>query len=274
MTRRGFSRKRMQALGHEERKSTGRLMTGRCYMASIFRAFRAFRGFPDSWYRIQDHERHESHERKKLPIAAWVLVTLAVAASLLPGAAGWLQFDRLAIANGELWRLVSAHFVHWSGEHLFWDVLALGMLGWLCEREGPMRFLACLAVSAVAIPAILWFAEPGMATYRGLSGLDSALFAMLAGRIITEASVERDWTRLSLAGLVTFGFAAKVGFELVTGATLFVDSAAAGMTPIPLAHVAGGLVGLLFGVNQGGVGCPARWPVPFCETRKVIRSTN
>src|SRR5262249_40581548 len=141
------------------------------------------------------------------------LVALAVAASLLPGAAAWLQYDRVAISDGELWRVVTGHFVHWSGEHLFWDVLALGVLGWLCEQEAPRRFLACLAVSAVAIPAILWFAEPRMAAYRGLSGLDSALFAMLAGTIITESFVERDWTRLCLAGLVSIGFAAKIGFE-------------------------------------------------------------
>jgi rhomboid family GlyGly-CTERM serine protease len=187
-------------------------------------------------------------EKRPLPVASCLLTAFAVAASLLPGAAGWLQFDRVAIIGGEFWRVVTAHFVHWSGEHLFWDVFALGVLGWLCEREGSMRFLACLAVSAVIIPTTLWFAEPAMATYRGLSGLDSALFAMLAGRIITEAFADRDWMRLSLAGLFSIGFAAKVGFELVTGTTLFVDSTAAGMTPVPVAHVVGGLVGLLFGL--------------------------
>jgi len=42
---------------------------------------------------------------------------------------------------------------------------------------------------------------------------------------------------------VAVGFVAKLVFELATGGTLFVDSPAAGMVPVPLAHVAGGLVG-------------------------------
>lgn len=185
----------------------------------------------------------------RLPGVSLLLVAFAVTVSLVPGVATWMQYDRLAVADGALWRLMTSHFVHWSAEHLFWDVLALGVLGWFCERESAGRFLQCVVVSAVLIPAILWFAEPDMATYRGLSGIDSALFGMLATRIIREAAVEQDWSRLGAAGLVALGFAAKVGFELVTGSTLFVDSSAAGMTPVPLAHIVGGLVGLFCGLT-------------------------
>jgi rhomboid family GlyGly-CTERM serine protease len=184
---------------------------------------------------------------RQLPLASPVLVAFAVAASLIPDAAGWLQYDRLAIADGQWWRIVTGHFVHWSGEHLFWDALALGVLGWLCERERAGRFVQCAALSVVFISAILWIAEPGMATYRGLSGIDSALFVMLAAQIMRDAIARRDWPQVGLAGVVALGFAAKVGFELATGATLFVDSTAAEMTPVPLAHVAGGLAGLVCG---------------------------
>jgi rhomboid family GlyGly-CTERM serine protease len=189
---------------------------------------------------------------RPLPGASLILVAFAVAVSVLPGAADCLQYDRLAIADGALWRIVTAHFVHWSGEHLIWDGLALGVLGWLCEREGAGRFLACVAVSAITISAILWFSEPGMATYRGLSGIDSALFAMLATRILCDAAAERDWLRIGLTGLVAVGFAAKVGFEMASGATLFVDSLSAGMTPVPLAHVVGGAIGLFLGLRVPG----------------------
>jgi len=181
---------------------------------------------------------------RRLPGASLLLVTIAAAVSLLPGVAECLQYDRLAVAQGALWRLVTSHFVHWSGEHLFWDVLALGLLGWMCERESAGWFLACVAVSAALIPLILWIAEPQMMTYRGLSGIDSALFAMLAVRIGQRAVTDKDRLRLGLTGVVAVGFAAKVAYELVTGDTLFVDSSAAGMTPMPLAHVVGGLVGM------------------------------
>lgn len=185
-----------------------------------------------------------SSTARRFPSASLLLVAFAVAASLLPGLAAWLQYDRLAIARGELWRLLTCHFVHWSGEHLFWDVLALGVLGWLCEQKSVERFVCCVTISAALIPLGLWIAEPGMATYRGLSGIDSALFAMLAARILLDATAQKDWWGLGLAVIVSVGFAAKVHFELSTGATLFVDSADAGMTPVPLAHVIGGIVGL------------------------------
>jgi len=171
-------------------------------------------------------------------------VAFAVAASLLPGVAEWLQYDRPAVAQGGSWRLMTSHFVHWSGEHLFWDVLALGLLGWMCERESPSRFLACVAVSAVLIPLSLSIAEPQMTTYRGLSGIDSALFAMLAVRVSRQAVTDRDWLRFSLIVTVSACFAAKITYELMTGGTLFVDSSAGVMTPMPLAHVVGGLVGV------------------------------
>jgi rhomboid family GlyGly-CTERM serine protease len=176
------------------------------------------------------------------------LVILAVAVSVLPGFAGSLQYDRDAIARGEVWRLVTSHFTHWSGDHFFWDTLAFAVLGWQCERNGLGSFLRCVGVSAFLIPLTLWFALPQMATYRGLSGIDSALFALLATRVVREAASDKNWLKLGVAGIVSVGFASKIGFELSTGTTLFVDSAATGLIPVPLAHVVGGIVGIACGL--------------------------
>jgi len=185
---------------------------------------------------------------RPVPIATLVLVTVAIMVSLVPGAATCLQYDRLAVAHGAIWRLFTSHFVHWSMEHLFWDALALGALGWMCEREGVARLLATVAAAALTIPLALSFFQPQMTTYRGLSGIDSALFALLAALIARQVIREKDWSRLGMAMLVSIGFAAKIGFEVSTGGTLFVDSSAAGMTPVPLAHVIGGVIGLAFGL--------------------------
>jgi rhomboid family GlyGly-CTERM serine protease len=188
---------------------------------------------------------------KRLPVASLLFVGFALTVDVVPGLAHWLQYDRHAVASGEVWRLFTSHFVHWSGNHLFWDTLALGVLGLLCERDRLLPFLACVAISAVLIPLMLCFAAPQMTTYRGLSGIDSALFALLAVRTGRQSLFEQDWLKLGLACIVAAGFATKVGFEFLTGATLFVDSAAAGMTPAPLAHVVGSLVGIGCGVCDG-----------------------
>jgi rhomboid family GlyGly-CTERM serine protease len=194
---------------------------------------------------MQRHSPLALNLPQRLPGATLLLVALAATVSLLPGAAAWLQYDRAAIGHGAVWRLLTSHFVHWSGDHLFWDGLALGALGWMCERECVPRLWPTIGLAATLIPLTLWIAEPQMVTYRGLSGIDSALFALLAVHLSRTAYAARDWSRFGLIALVTAGFAAKIGFEIATGATVFVDSSAAGMTPVPLAHVAGGFVGVI-----------------------------
>jgi rhomboid family GlyGly-CTERM serine protease len=185
---------------------------------------------------------------RRLPVASLLFVVLAAALYALPGSADWLQYDRTAILHGEVWRLLTGHLVHWSGNQLFWDGLALGFLGWLCERVSVASFLRCFVLSAFSISLTLWFAAPWMATYRGLSGIDSALFALVAVRLAREAFVDRQWFKLGLVGIVAGGFVLKLGYEFASGSTLFVDSSAGGMTPVPLAHVVGALVGIACGL--------------------------
>jgi rhomboid family GlyGly-CTERM serine protease len=200
---------------------------------------------------------HVERAARRLPVASLLLVLLAGALYAVPGAAEWLQYDRTALAHGEWWRVLTGHLVHWSGDQLFWDGLALGFLGWLCERESVASFLRCIFLSAFLISLTLWFAAPGMATYRGLSGIDSALFALFAVRLGREAFHDRQWIKLTLVGIVAGGFALKLGYEFTSGATLFVDSSAGGMIPVPLAHVVGALVGLVCGLLiRGGFSTP------------------
>src|SRR5262249_26428433 len=98
--------------------------------------------------------------------------------------------------------------------------------------------------SAVAISAALWIGAPGISQYRGLSGIDSALFVLAALMLLNQLrqTERRLGASLVVAGLI--GFVAKVGFEFATGITLFVDSSAAAFQPLPSVHLVGGLVGL------------------------------
>jgi hypothetical protein len=51
-------------------------------------------------------------------------------------------------------------------------------------------------------------------------------------------------------GLAITAFAAKLLYETTTGATLFVNSPAAGFVPLPLVHLVGGCVGLVVGLAE------------------------
>jgi rhomboid family GlyGly-CTERM serine protease len=170
----------------------------------------------------------------------WLTVAVACAVvvlHLLPSAAAWLQFDRTALAGGELWRLLTGHLVHFGGNHLAWDVAVFVALGFACERQSRTRCVLALAFAAATITPAVWLVQPQFTLYRGLSGLDCALFGLLAASLLRY---RRPFaTALGLIALA--GFAAKCLFELTTAQTVF--AAGTGYAPVPLAH----LVGLLAG---------------------------
>jgi len=160
-------------------------------------------------------------------LIAVILTLLAVGATFFDGEG--LELHR----NAEVWRFVTCHFTHWSYEQLAWDALAFLLLAWVCERRNRVAFHATLLASAIVIPlAVLAFA-PNVIAYRGLSGLDSALFAML----IIEARRSR------IAMLCGIAFVAKIVFELTTGSLVFVTHMGEGVAPVPIAHIAGAIVG-------------------------------
>jgi rhomboid family GlyGly-CTERM serine protease len=155
------------------------------------------------------------------------IAAATLAAALLPGA--WLELTR----DPEPWRMVTGHLVHWNHEHLLWDLLAFIALGIACERRHRAAFHATLTASAMVIPIAVWVFAPGIAAYRGLSGIDSALFVLLL-------LLYRSPITLVLGG----AFLAKIGFELVTASAVFAGDLG-GAVPVPVAHLAGAAAALL-----------------------------
>ncbi len=195
------------------------------------------------------------HLPREFPVLSIGLATLALTLSIVPGAAEALQFDRTAIGAGAWWRLISGHFVHWTGDHLAWDLAAFLLIGSLMERVSRRLLLATLALATVIISTQVWFLEPAFVTYRGLSGLDSALFMALVVDQVAVAARRRAWT-MAVGPIIAFaGLSAKFAFEAVTGQAVFVASGAA-FVPVPSAHVAGALAGAiaaLVGVARSSV---------------------
>ena len=158
------------------------------------------------------------------------------------------QYDRGAILSGQWWRLVTGHLTHWSLDHLFWDVIVFAVLGALNERRDRAAFLRCTVGAAVLISAGLWLVRPDVTHYRGLSGIDSALFVMTATAACADSLVAGRRRTAALAALALALFAVKVLWELATGSALFVDASAAGFETIPLAHAFGAAAGALVGL--------------------------
>ena len=90
----------------------------------------------------------------------------------------WLEFDRQAILQGQLWRLITGNLVHWSVEHFLLDVGPFLIVGLLYERPVRRQYPWFLLGSALAIGASVLVFLPAVETYRGLSGVDSGQFAL------------------------------------------------------------------------------------------------
>lgn len=181
--------------------------------------------------------------KHRLPVLTLAIAALAILAQLSPAVTAALEFSRAAIAQGEWWRFVTTHLTHFDANHLGWDAAVFLLLGAVCERESRQRFIAGLALASVGISAAVWFWQPHFELYRGLSGLDCALFGLFAGSLLRKS--ERAAKLLGALGLA--GVVAKCGAELAIGATLFATGS--GYAPVPLAHVVGAIAGVWVAVG-------------------------
>ncbi len=204
---------------------------------------------------VESRSQGQSSSPVKWPYGARISVTLClvlftITVAIVPGVSTALQFDRHASIGGAWWQFLSGHFVHWNIEHLFWDLTMFAMLGCFCEKRSRQRFVVALLLAGLAIPIALWTWLPDLQTYRGLSGLDTALFTLLTAGLLREHWRGRRWAWVLAIGGLLMGLATKIAFELATGTTLFVDAAAANFQPVPLAHVVGGVIGLAVGLTD------------------------
>jgi rhomboid family GlyGly-CTERM serine protease len=195
---------------------------------------------------------------KRLPLFTSALAALAVFAHVSPDITSALQFSQHAVAQGQLWRLFTAHFTHFGASHLGWDLAVFVAFGAWVETTCRTAFLRIVLVSAPAVSLVLWAFQPEVIVYRGLSGIDSALFAFVVSQLIQRAWRHRDHPVLALAGLALGGFAIKIFLELFRPSPVFVSDSS--FAPSPLAHAVGALVGLALAFREAGQRCapPAR----------------
>lgn len=171
------------------------------------------------------------------------IVALAGAAMLSPELTAAWELNREAVAAGQWWRLFTGHLTHWNLDHLLWDAATFFALGVLCMQRSATRTIACLLASSVAISVTVLGFHSELSTYRGLSGLDTALFTLAATITWRDARRESDRAMAAVAKWALGSLLAKTVYELATGDTLFVDSAQAGFVPLASAHAAGAAVG-------------------------------
>ena len=167
---------------------------------------------------------------------AALLGCLALLAALACGGPSWtdaLRYERGAIAHGEWWRLLSAHWVHLGAAHLLADAAGLVLLWALYARElSPAGWWWVLGCATAAIDAGLWWGEPAVQWYVGISGLLHGAWAAGAAAAVLRGQ-RQGWIMLA-------ALAVKLILEQRAGGSLFM----AGFPVVTMAHVYGALGGM------------------------------
>jgi rhomboid family GlyGly-CTERM serine protease len=175
----------------------------------------------------------------QIPCVALVLGLAAVIVACVPTAAVALEYRR----GGEVWRILTGHWTHFTLRHMLFDVLPFIGVGIACERKGRGRFLLCVLLSALTIPLAIFLFQPAITVYRGLSGIDSAFFGLLAGLLLREGirDQKRGIVAFVLSFLILFG--AKIVYECLSSGAIFASDMGEGVVVVPLAHGVGFLIG-------------------------------
>lgn len=169
----------------------------------------------------------------------------AVALFLLPETAGTaardtMSYQRAAVADGQWWRLLTAHFVHLDFEHAALNGMGLVLMWALFARDyPPVRWLAIYLGTVLTVSAGLWFFNRELAWYVGASGALHGV--MTAGTLAHLRRGDLDGWILAVFIVV------KLGYEQFAGALPFAGSP----DTIVDAHLYGAIGGVVLALLIG-----------------------
>jgi len=144
-----------------------------------------------------------------------------------------LSYQRTAIATGEWWRVLTAHFVHLDAGHALLNTLGLVLMWALFARDySPLRWLAIYLTSALAISLGLYVLDPRIEWYVGASG---ALHGVMTAGTLAHLR-RRDLDGWILAVFIV----AKLSYEQIAGSMPFAGTA----NTLVDAHLYGAIGGL------------------------------
>ncbi len=183
-----------------------------------------------------------SQSRNLYHSGRWIVpsLLLAVAAATAFGGDEYrelLRFDRVWIAQGESWRLLTGHVAHLGWPHLSVNAAGLILVWFLVgDRFTVSEWWLVVGVAVFMINLGLWFLSPALIWYVGLSGL---LHGLLAAGIVVRLR-QFDGETLLLAALLI----GKLAWEQF-GGPLPGSEATSGGNVVVDAHLYGALGGAI-----------------------------
>lgn len=180
-----------------------------------------------------------------LAIAAWQALPAALRALL--------RFEPEAVAAGQWWRLLSAHWIHLSPMHAALNACGLALCWALADASWTLRRLVVrMALLGLVISLLLWAFSPQTRDYVGLSGV---LYGLIVWILLPAALLRRE----RMATLVLAMVLARLFWQSWVGPDPLEEQLIGGHI-VTRAHwfgVFGGLAGALVSVGRQALDRPA-----------------
>lgn len=151
-------------------------------------------------------------QRSGYPVLTYLLIAANMAVFLLQMASGDLERQLAlwppAVAEGQMYRLVTAAFLHYGPMHLLLNMWALYVVGPALETLlGPLRFGALYALSALGGSVLVYLISPLNSATAGASG---AVFGLFAATFVVAKRLNLDvrWVVAVIVVNLAFTFVA------------------------------------------------------------------
>ncbi|MDQ6954017.1 MAG: rhombosortase [Mariprofundaceae bacterium] len=165
---------------------------------------------------------------------------LCLVATVSPDVFSLFVFDRSAIEHGELWRIFSCHFAHFSPLHLIYNLLVFSIAAAIIEINSHRKLIWLYIWLSIVISCSLFIIKPDMVYYAGLSGVSCGILYYCA--LMGLQSDER-WQNISLIIIVIIP--AKLLFEVISDGSAL-PYLGASFVPMHSSHIIGCSVAVLF----------------------------
>ena len=173
-------------------------------------------------------------------------VIVSITLFYLPSLADALQFDREKIFSYKIYLFFTCHFTHWNFRHMLIDTFIFLALSYLCiffsfkNKYTVMQYFTHLLIPSILIAIAVLVFNPEIKFYRGLSGIDWALYFVLMVQLYFAA----HWLWKTGAIMMFFLFLFMMIHQFMSKHSIFVPDMGEGIVTLPSAHIAGAVSGI------------------------------
>ncbi|ENP8456201.1 rhombosortase [Photobacterium damselae] len=176
-----------------------------------------------------------------MSIRTYLLLAIIIGViAQFPSLAPYLNWDRNAILDGEVWRIVTGNITHTNWPHLIMNSIGFIIITFIFRRHFQPKIYT-LVIFALSIAISIGLFATSILWYAGFSGVLHGLFAWGAVKDIQSKNKEGYLLLLALA--------AKVGWDCFSGGSAESASLIGAHVAVQ-AHLIGAITGTFIGLSS------------------------